>query len=101
MREPALVADCMAAIMDATGAPATVKCRLGVDDQDPEEGCSPWSRLARAVGVRTFIVHARKAWLKGLSPGKENREIPPLGLPAGLSPESRAAGPDHRDQWRH
>jgi tRNA-dihydrouridine synthase A len=77
MREPALVADCMAAIMGAIGTPATVKCRLGVDDQDPEQSLFTMVDACAAAGVRTFIVHARKAWLKGLSP-KENREVPPL-----------------------
>ena len=77
MREPALVAQSMAAIGKAVRIPATVKCRLGVDDQDPEESLFRLVDLCAAAGVRTFIVHARKAWLKGLSP-KENRDIPPL-----------------------
>jgi tRNA-dihydrouridine synthase A len=77
MREPMLVAECMAAIGAAVAIRATVKCRLGVDEQDPDEslfalvdGCAP-------AGVGVFIVHARKAWLDGLSP-KDNRDIPPL-----------------------
>ena len=57
--------------------PVTVKCRIGVDEQDPEEALVPVRRTRRRAGCQTFIVHARKAWLKGLSP-KENREIPPL-----------------------
>jgi len=77
MREPELVADCMAAIGAAVSVPATVKCRIGVDDQDPEESLLRLVDLCAAVGVGTFIVHARKAWLQGLSP-KENRDIPPL-----------------------
>jgi tRNA-dihydrouridine synthase A len=77
MREPALVADCMAAIGAAVSVPATVKCRLGVDEQDPEESLFQLVDLCAAAGVRTFVIHARKAWLKGLSP-KENRDIPPL-----------------------
>jgi tRNA-dihydrouridine synthase A len=77
MREPALVAECMAAIMAAVGVPATVKCRLGVDDQDPEEGLFRLVEACAAAGVTTFVVHARKAWLQGLSP-KQNRDIPPL-----------------------
>jgi len=77
MREPELVAECMAAICAAAGVPATVKCRIGVDDQDPEESLSRLIDGCAAVGVSTFVVHARKAWLNGLSP-KENREIPPL-----------------------
>ncbi len=77
MREPQLVADCVASMKAATALPVTVKCRIGVDDQDPEEALD---RLADAVvnaGTDALIVHARKAWLKGLSP-RENRDIPPL-----------------------
>lgn len=77
MREPELVADCMAAIREAVSIPATVKCRIGVDDQDPNESLFATVDASAAVGVTTFIVHARKAWLKGLSP-KENRDVPPL-----------------------
>ena len=80
MREPALVADCMAAIVGAVKVPATVKCRIGVDDQDPEESLFGLVDRCAGVGVQTFVVHARKAWLKGLSP-KENRDIPPLDYP--------------------
>lgn len=77
MREPDLVAECMAAIKDAVKVPATVKCRIGVDDQDPEESLFTLVDRCAAAGIDTFIVHARKAWLQGLSP-KENRDIPPL-----------------------
>jgi len=77
MREPALVADCMAAIRAAVRVPATVKCRIGVDDQDPEASLFTLVDACAAAGVETFIVHARKAILKGLSP-KENRDVPPL-----------------------
>jgi tRNA-dihydrouridine synthase A len=77
MREPALVAECMAAIGAAVDVPATVKCRIGVDDQDPEESLFTLVNLSAQAGVRSFVVHARKAWLKGLSP-KENRDVPPL-----------------------
>jgi tRNA-dihydrouridine synthase A len=77
MREPALVADCMAAIGAAVSLPATVKCRIGVDDQDPEESLFTLVDLCGQAGVTRFIVHARKAWLQGLSP-KENRDVPPL-----------------------
>jgi tRNA-dihydrouridine synthase A len=77
MREPALVAECMAAIAAAVDVPATVKCRIGVDDQDPEESLFTLVDLCAQAGVRSFVVHARKAWLKGLSP-KENRDVPPL-----------------------
>ena len=77
MREPELVADCMAAIREAVAVPATVKCRIGVDDQDPEVSLFATVDACAAVGIEVFIVHARKAWLKGLSP-KENRDVPPL-----------------------
>jgi len=77
MQEPQLVADCMAAIREATPLPATVKCRIGVDEQDPEQALPALVDACERVGVTTFIVHARKAWLKGLSP-KENRDVPPL-----------------------
>ncbi len=77
MREPELVADCMAAIKEAVSVPATVKCRIGVDDQDPEVSLFATVDASAAVGITSFIVHARKAWLKGLSP-KENRDVPPL-----------------------
>lgn len=77
MREPELVADCMAAIREAVDVPATVKCRIGVDDQDPEVSLFATVDACAAVGITTFIVHARKAWLQGLSP-KENRDVPPL-----------------------
>src|SRR5215217_3821940 len=77
MREPALVADCMAAIKGAVTVPATVKCRIGVDDQDPEVSLFATVDACAAAGIDTFIVHARKAWLQGLSP-KENRDVPPL-----------------------
>ncbi len=77
MREPELVADCMAAIIEAVDIPATVKCRIGVDDQDPATSLFATVDASAAAGVDTFIIHARKAWLKGLSP-KENRDVPPL-----------------------
>ncbi len=77
MREPELVADCMAAIKAAVSIPATVKCRIGVDDQDPEISLFATVDACAAVGIEVFIVHARKAWLQGLSP-KENRDVPPL-----------------------
>ena len=77
MREPDLVGDGVAAMRAAVKIPVTIKCRIGVDDQDPREALFGFvERVARA-GCRTFVVHARKAWLKGLSP-KDNREIPPL-----------------------
>jgi tRNA-dihydrouridine synthase A len=77
MREPTLVAECMVAMREATTLPVTVKNRLGVDDQKPRESLFAFTETVAASGVDVFIVHARKAWLKGLSP-KDNREIPPL-----------------------
>ncbi len=77
MRTPDLVGECVAAMTQAVRVPVTVKCRIGVDDQDPEEALPALLRACVAGGVRVFIVHARKAWLEGLSP-KENRTIPPL-----------------------
>jgi tRNA-dihydrouridine synthase A len=77
MAEPELVAECMAAIGAAVAVPATVKCRIGVDDQEPGESLFRLADLCAEAGVATIIVHARKAWLKGLSP-KENRDVPPL-----------------------
>jgi tRNA-dihydrouridine synthase A len=80
MAEPALVAECMAAIRAAVAIPATVKCRLGVDEQAPEHSLFALVDACAAAGVTVFVVHARKAWLQGLSP-KDNREIPPLDYP--------------------
>jgi len=80
MREPALVADAVAAMRAAVAVPVTVKCRIGVDEQDDYEGLHRFAELLVAAGLETLIVHARKAWLHGLSP-KENREIPPLNYP--------------------
>ena len=77
MERPQLVADCVAAMLEASPVPVTVKCRIGVDDQRPEEVLPDFLERVSAAGVRHFVIHARKAWLKGLSP-KENREIPPL-----------------------
>jgi tRNA-dihydrouridine synthase A len=80
MQEPALVAECMAAMRGAVRVPVTLKCRIGVDDQDPEAALFTLVDACAAVGVTTVAVHARKAWLQGLSP-KENRDIPPLDYP--------------------
>ena len=77
MREPALVADCVAAMRAAVSIPVTVKCRIGVDEQDPEESLRALIDTCVKAGVTIFAVHARKAWLEGLSP-KENRDVPPL-----------------------
>jgi tRNA-dihydrouridine synthase A len=77
MREPALVAEGVAAMRAAVTIPVTVKCRIGVDDQDDHEDLHRFVETQVAAGLQTLIVHARKAWLQGLSP-KENRELPPL-----------------------
>ena len=77
MERPALVAACVAAMMAETDVPVTVKCRIGVDDQDPTVVLPEFLETVSRAGVTHFIIHARKAWLKGLSP-KENRDIPPL-----------------------
>ena len=77
MREPAVVGECVDAMRGAVCVPITVKCRLGVDDQNPEESLRALIGSCARAGVNTFIVHARKAWLAGLSP-KANREVPPL-----------------------
>ncbi|MFA9229467.1 MAG: tRNA dihydrouridine(20/20a) synthase DusA [Microgenomates group bacterium] len=77
MEQPKLVAQCVAAMMSETDVPVTVKCRIGVDDQVPEIVLPAFIETVASAGVKHFIIHARKAWLKGLSP-KENREIPPL-----------------------
>ena len=77
MAEPELVAEGVAAIKRAVKIPVTVKCRIGIDDQDPETALDQLARGVIAAGADALIVHARKAWLNGLSP-KENRDIPPL-----------------------
>jgi tRNA-dihydrouridine synthase A len=77
MREPALVAEGVAAMKAAVSIPVTVKCRIGVDDQEPEEALNTLADAVLKAGCDALIVHARKAWLQGLSP-RENRDIPPL-----------------------
>jgi tRNA-dihydrouridine synthase A len=77
MAEPALVAEGVAAMKRAVKIPVTVKCRIGIDDQDPELALDALARGVVAAGANALVVHARKAWLNGLSP-KENRDIPPL-----------------------
>lgn len=77
MAEPERVADSVAAMKAAVSIPVTVKCRIGIDDQDPVETLFGFTEQMKAAGADALIVHARKAWLKGLSP-KENREVPPL-----------------------
>ncbi len=77
MVEPALVADGVAAMKAAVKIPVTVKCRLGVDEQDPDQALFSFAAAVKTAGADALIVHARKAWLKGLSP-RENRDVPPL-----------------------
>ncbi len=88
MERPALVADCVAAMREASDAEVTVKCRIGVDDQDPEVALPRFLEAVAGAGVRRVIVHARKAWLQGLSP-KENREVPPLDYSLVLRMKAR------------
>lgn len=80
MAEPDLVADCVKAMRDAVGIPVTVKTRIGIDDLDTDQHLDTFVATVAAAGCDTFIIHARKAWLQGLSP-KQNREIPPLNYP--------------------
>ncbi len=77
MAEPGLVADCVAAMRAAQPLPVTVKCRIGIDEQDSEADFTRFIETVAEAGCGVFIVHARKAWLKGLSP-RQNREVPPL-----------------------
>ncbi len=80
MTTPQVVADCVSAMQDASAVPVTVKCRIGVDDQQADQVLPEFLDMLQHAGIRRVTVHARKAWLKGLSP-KENREIPPLDYP--------------------
>jgi tRNA-dihydrouridine synthase A len=77
MAEPVLVGDCVAAMKASVTVPVTVKCRIGIDDQDPEQALEALACAVEAARVDALIVHARKAWLEGLSP-RENRDVPPL-----------------------
>lgn len=77
MAEPDRVAECIGAMKAAVSVPVTVKCRLGIDDQNPEETLPTFIETVKSAPCQTFIIHARKAWLKGLNP-KDNRTVPPL-----------------------
>ncbi|GLR64471.1 tRNA dihydrouridine(20/20a) synthase DusA [Marinospirillum insulare] len=77
MAHPNLVSDCIQAMQAATHLPVTIKCRIGIDDQDEDQDLEDFISQQKAAGCKIFILHARKAWLKGLSP-KQNREVPPL-----------------------
>jgi tRNA-dihydrouridine synthase A len=91
MAEPTLVADCVAAMKASVKLPITVKCRIGIDEQHPKEALFALTAVVKAARVDALIVHARKAWLKGLSP-RENREVPPLDY--SLVRRLKAAHPD-------
>lgn len=91
MKQPELVADCLSAMIAESRVEVTVKCRIGVDGQEPEAVLPAFLETVRAAGVRRVTIHARKAWLQGLSP-RENREIPPLDYP--LVHRMKAAFPD-------
>ncbi|UWQ77584.1 tRNA dihydrouridine(20/20a) synthase DusA [Leisingera sp. S132] len=91
MQTPELVADCVAAMREAVNAEVTVKCRIGVDEQEPEQVLPDFLDKIRAAGCQRVTIHARKAWLQGLSP-KENRDIPPLDY--DLVHRMKAAFPD-------
>ncbi|MGI9369495.1 MAG: tRNA dihydrouridine(20/20a) synthase DusA [Ruegeria sp.] len=91
MKDPSRVADCVAAMREAVSVEVTVKCRIGVDDQQPEKTLPDFLEKIRAAGCQRVIIHARKAWLQGLSP-KENRDIPPLDY--DLVHRMKAAFPD-------
>lgn len=80
MKDPALVADCVAGMIAESAVEVTVKCRIGIDDQEPAEVLPQFLAAMRDAGVRRIAIHARKAWLQGLSP-RENREVPPLDYP--------------------
>ncbi len=85
MRQPKLVARCVAAMQRAAeGTEITVKCRIGVDEQDPRAALPDFLQAMEDVGIRRVAIHARKAWLQGLNP-KENREVPPLDYPLALA----------------
>ena len=91
MKTPALVAECVAAMKAAVAIPVTVKCRIGVDEQDPEPALDALADGVLAAGADALWVHARKAWLEGLSP-KENRDIPPLDYPRVYRLKARKPG---------
>ncbi|MEO0915812.1 MAG: tRNA dihydrouridine(20/20a) synthase DusA [Pseudomonadota bacterium] len=91
MKSPDLVAECVGAMQAAVDIPVTVKCRIGVDDQTPSEVLPQFLAKVRSAGVTRVAIHARKAWLQGLSP-KENREVPPLDYP--LVQDMKVAFPD-------
>ena len=88
MAEPELVSDCFSAMASTGSIPVTIKCRIGIDDRDSYEDLESFVTTLVEGGCRTFIVHARKAWLTGLSP-KQNREVPPATLQHSVSAEAK------------
>ncbi|MGP3697730.1 tRNA dihydrouridine(20/20a) synthase DusA [Rhodobacter sp. NSM] len=88
MERPRLVADCVAAMIGESPVPVTVKCRIGVDEQEPADVLPAFLEVVAGAGVRHFVIHARKAWLQGLSP-RENRDIPPLDYPLVIEMKRR------------
>ena len=117
MAEPALVGDCVAAMTGSVNIPVTVKCRIGIDEQDPEEALETLTNAVEQAGVAALIVHARKAWLAGLSP-RENRDVPPLDyarvyrlkaahrglavvINGGVVDLDQASDPSRAPRWRH
>lgn len=91
MKNPELVAECVSEMMAVSPVPVTVKCRIGVDDQNPAEVLPAFIDTMRQAGIQRLTIHARKAWLQGLSP-RENREVPPLDYP--LVHQMKAEFPD-------
>ena len=91
MAEPSLVGDCVVAMKSVVKVPVTVKCRIGIDDQNPDDALFAFTSTVKSAGIDALIVHARKAWLKGLSP-RENREMPPLDY--AIVHRLKAAHPD-------
>ena len=100
MRVPDLVGECVAAMRATVPVPVTVKCRIGVDEQDPEEALDRLADAVVAAGAGAVWVHARKAWLQGLSP-KENRSVPPLDYDRVYRLKQRLPDGLRRHQWRH
>ena len=100
MAEPELVARSVGAMIARVQVPVSVKCRIGIDDQDGEADLDRFIGAVADAGCRTFIVHARKAWLKGLSP-RENREVPPLDYRARRAAQGGTPRARDRAQWRY
>ena len=95
MAEPDLVGDCVTAMKAVVKVPVTVKCRIGIDAQDPEAALDAFTGAVERSGVDALVVHARKAWLKGLSP-KENRDVPPLATALPCAPDRSVSASGYR-----